>query len=205
MQVYLPVDVIAAERFAADAVCRQIPVQRIPPGLGKPADIGQATVRLFGRVGWTEARNQSGLERSPLGGPLENRRPFGPGGTQLGPLGWEGPGLAPKGASIGPLIPIQLGAGGGGIPQSGKQGNSKNSRGPWARGRYPRVYLFGLPMFGGAGEGGALFSLTNWGSQVGGGGAKGETFLAPWGGYMSEGPLFGKTEGKGGGQKFKGL
>lgn len=44
--VHLPVDVIAADRFAADAVCKQVTVQDIPPGW-MALDIGPATVLLF--------------------------------------------------------------------------------------------------------------------------------------------------------------
>ncbi|HHO48499.1 MAG TPA: phosphoglycerate kinase [Desulfobacteraceae bacterium] len=46
VKVYLPVDVIAADRFAADAVSKQVPVQDIPPGW-MALDIGPATVLLF--------------------------------------------------------------------------------------------------------------------------------------------------------------
>jgi phosphoglycerate kinase len=46
VKVYLPVDVIAADRFAADAVCKQVTVQDIPPGW-MALDIGPATVTLF--------------------------------------------------------------------------------------------------------------------------------------------------------------
>lgn len=46
VKVYLPVDVIAADRFAADAVCKQVTVQDIPSGW-MALDIGPATVTLF--------------------------------------------------------------------------------------------------------------------------------------------------------------
>jgi phosphoglycerate kinase len=46
VKVYLPVDVIAADRFAADAVCKQVTVQDIPGGW-MALDIGPATVTLF--------------------------------------------------------------------------------------------------------------------------------------------------------------
>ena len=46
VKVFLPVDVIAADRFAADAVCKQVPVQDIPAGW-MALDIGPATVTLF--------------------------------------------------------------------------------------------------------------------------------------------------------------
>ena len=46
VKVYLPVDVIAADRFAADAVCKQVTVQDIPAGW-MALDIGPATVTLF--------------------------------------------------------------------------------------------------------------------------------------------------------------
>jgi phosphoglycerate kinase len=46
VKVFLPVDVIAAERFAADAACKQVTVQDIPPGW-MALDIGPATVTLF--------------------------------------------------------------------------------------------------------------------------------------------------------------
>ncbi|HBI15807.1 MAG TPA: phosphoglycerate kinase [Desulfobulbaceae bacterium] len=46
VKVYLPVDVIAADRFAADAVCKQVTVQDIPPGW-MALDIGPASVTLF--------------------------------------------------------------------------------------------------------------------------------------------------------------
>ena len=46
VKVYLPVDVIAADRFAADAVSKQVTVQDIPAGW-MALDIGPATVTLF--------------------------------------------------------------------------------------------------------------------------------------------------------------
>ncbi|MHB8788513.1 MAG: phosphoglycerate kinase [Desulfobulbaceae bacterium] len=46
VKVYLPVDVIAADRFAADAVNKQVTVQDIPAGW-MALDIGPATVTLF--------------------------------------------------------------------------------------------------------------------------------------------------------------
>jgi phosphoglycerate kinase len=46
VNLYLPVDVVAADRFAADAVTKQVTVQDIPPGW-MALDIGPATVLLF--------------------------------------------------------------------------------------------------------------------------------------------------------------
>jgi phosphoglycerate kinase len=46
VKVYLPVDVIAADRFAPDAVSKQVTIQDIPPGW-MALDIGPATVLLF--------------------------------------------------------------------------------------------------------------------------------------------------------------
>ncbi|MCL7486896.1 MAG: phosphoglycerate kinase [Desulfobulbaceae bacterium] len=46
VKVYLPVDVIAADRFAPDAVSKQVTVQDIPDGW-MALDIGPATVLLF--------------------------------------------------------------------------------------------------------------------------------------------------------------
>lgn len=46
VKVYLPVDVIAADRFAADGVSKQVTVQDIPAGW-MALDIGPATVTLF--------------------------------------------------------------------------------------------------------------------------------------------------------------
>lgn len=46
VKVHLLVDVIAADRFAADAVCKQVTVQDIPPAW-MALDIGPATVLLF--------------------------------------------------------------------------------------------------------------------------------------------------------------
>jgi phosphoglycerate kinase len=46
VKVYLPVDVIAADRFAPDAVCKQVTVQDIPAGW-MALDVGPATVTLF--------------------------------------------------------------------------------------------------------------------------------------------------------------
>ena len=49
VKVYLPVDVIAADRFATDAVSKQVTVQDIPAGW-MALDIGPATVLLFTEV-----------------------------------------------------------------------------------------------------------------------------------------------------------
>ncbi|GAB4346483.1 MAG: phosphoglycerate kinase [Desulfobulbaceae bacterium] len=46
VKVYLPVDVIVGDRFAADAVIKQVTVQDIPPGW-MALDIGPATVLVF--------------------------------------------------------------------------------------------------------------------------------------------------------------
>ncbi len=46
VRVYLPVDVIAADRFAPDAVCRQVTIQDIP-GQWMALDIGPASVLCF--------------------------------------------------------------------------------------------------------------------------------------------------------------
>ena len=46
VRVYLPVDVIAADRFAPDAVCRQVTIQDIPAGW-MALDIGPASVICF--------------------------------------------------------------------------------------------------------------------------------------------------------------
>ncbi len=46
VRVYLPVDVIAADRFAPDAVCKQVTVQDIPAGW-MALDIGPASVICF--------------------------------------------------------------------------------------------------------------------------------------------------------------
>jgi len=46
VKVYLPVDVIAADRFAPDAVSKQVTIQDIPDGW-MALDIGPATVLLF--------------------------------------------------------------------------------------------------------------------------------------------------------------
>ncbi len=46
VQVYLPVDVIAADRFSPDAVSKQVTVQNIPAGW-MALDIGPATVLVF--------------------------------------------------------------------------------------------------------------------------------------------------------------
>jgi phosphoglycerate kinase len=46
VQVCLPVDVIAADRFAPDAAYKQVKVQDIPPGW-MALDIGTASVKLF--------------------------------------------------------------------------------------------------------------------------------------------------------------
>ncbi len=49
VKFYLPVDVVAAEKFAADAMSRLVSVQEIPDGwMG--LDIGPATVRLYRQV-----------------------------------------------------------------------------------------------------------------------------------------------------------
>jgi phosphoglycerate kinase len=49
VKVYLPVDVIAADRFAPDAVCKQLTVQDIPDGW-MALDIGPASVICFSEV-----------------------------------------------------------------------------------------------------------------------------------------------------------
>lgn len=49
VKVYLPVDVIAADRFAPDAVCKQMTVQDIPEGW-MALDIGPASVICFSEV-----------------------------------------------------------------------------------------------------------------------------------------------------------
>jgi phosphoglycerate kinase len=49
VKVYLPVDVIAADRFAPDAVCKQVTVQDIPDGW-MALDIGPASVICFSEV-----------------------------------------------------------------------------------------------------------------------------------------------------------
>lgn len=49
VKVYLPVDVIAADRFAPDAVCKQVTVQDIPEDW-MALDIGPASVLLFSEV-----------------------------------------------------------------------------------------------------------------------------------------------------------
>ena len=49
VKVYLPVDVIAADRFAPDAVCKQVSVQDIPDNW-MALDIGPASVLLFSEV-----------------------------------------------------------------------------------------------------------------------------------------------------------
>lgn len=49
VKIYLPVDVIAADRFAPDAVCKQVTVQDIPEGW-MALDIGPASVLLFSEV-----------------------------------------------------------------------------------------------------------------------------------------------------------
>lgn len=49
VKVYLPVDVIAADRFAPDAVCKQVTVQDIPEGW-MALDIGPASVMCFSEV-----------------------------------------------------------------------------------------------------------------------------------------------------------
>lgn len=46
IKVYLPVDVIAADRFAPDAVCKQVTIQDIPEGW-MALDIGPASVICF--------------------------------------------------------------------------------------------------------------------------------------------------------------
>lgn len=49
VKFYLPVDVVAAEKFAPDALSKLVPVQEIPAGwMG--LDIGPATVRLYRQV-----------------------------------------------------------------------------------------------------------------------------------------------------------
>ncbi|WP_153305944.1 phosphoglycerate kinase [Desulfogranum mediterraneum] len=49
VKVYLPVDVVAAERFAPDAVAKQVTIQDIPPGW-MALDIGPASVLCFQEV-----------------------------------------------------------------------------------------------------------------------------------------------------------
>ncbi len=49
VKVYLPVDVIAADRFAPDAICKQVTVQDIPEGW-MALDIGPASVLCFSAV-----------------------------------------------------------------------------------------------------------------------------------------------------------
>jgi phosphoglycerate kinase len=49
VKVYLPVDVVAADRFAPDAVCKQVTVQDIPEGW-MALDIGPASVLCFTEV-----------------------------------------------------------------------------------------------------------------------------------------------------------
>ena len=49
VKVYLPVDVIAADHFAPDAVCKQVTVQDIPEGW-MALDIGPASVICFSEV-----------------------------------------------------------------------------------------------------------------------------------------------------------
>ena len=49
VKVYLPVDVIAADRFAADAVCKQVTIQDIPDNW-MALDIGPASVICFSEV-----------------------------------------------------------------------------------------------------------------------------------------------------------
>ncbi|MGI6657039.1 MAG: phosphoglycerate kinase [Desulfobulbus sp.] len=49
IQVYLPVDVVAADRFAPDAVCKQVTIQDIPEGW-MALDIGPASVICFNEV-----------------------------------------------------------------------------------------------------------------------------------------------------------
>ncbi|MCI5179284.1 MAG: phosphoglycerate kinase [Candidatus Electrothrix sp. AW3_4] len=49
VKVYLPVDVIAADRFAADAVCKQVTIQDIPENW-MALDIGPASVICFSEV-----------------------------------------------------------------------------------------------------------------------------------------------------------
>ena len=49
IKIYLPVDVIAADRFAPDAVCKQVTIQDIPAGW-MALDIGPASVICFTEV-----------------------------------------------------------------------------------------------------------------------------------------------------------
>jgi len=49
VKVYLPVDVIAADGFAADATCKQVTIQDIPEGW-MALDIGPASVLCFQEV-----------------------------------------------------------------------------------------------------------------------------------------------------------
>lgn len=49
VKIYLPVDVIAADRFAADAICKQVTIQDIPDNW-MALDIGPASVICFNEV-----------------------------------------------------------------------------------------------------------------------------------------------------------
>ncbi len=49
IKIYLPVDVIAADRFAPDAICKQVTIQDIPTGW-MALDIGPASVICFTEV-----------------------------------------------------------------------------------------------------------------------------------------------------------
>jgi phosphoglycerate kinase len=49
IKIYLPVDVIAADRFAPDAICKQVTIQDIPEGW-MALDIGPASVICFNEV-----------------------------------------------------------------------------------------------------------------------------------------------------------
>jgi len=62
VKFYLPVDVIAADKFAEDAVSKIVTAQEIPNGwMG--LDIGPATVRLY-REGLNDVQTVRSLERS---------------------------------------------------------------------------------------------------------------------------------------------
>jgi len=63
VKLYLPVDIVAADKFSEDAMVKYVPAQEIPEdwmGL----DIGPASVRLFGEVLWDA---QTILWNGPMG------------------------------------------------------------------------------------------------------------------------------------------
>jgi len=63
VKFYLPVDIVAADKFAEDAMVKYVTYQEIPDGwMG--LDIGPATVRLFGEVLWDA---QTILWNGPMG------------------------------------------------------------------------------------------------------------------------------------------